>query len=755
MSIYQPRPYQTNCIAALAEARENGTKKGLVVMASGLGKTLTAIFDLQQFLQDYPNARILCLCHQESILLQSKAKFQKLFGEEYSYGMFTGTYKTSRIVTFLFATFQTMRDHRDEFASDTFDYVVVDEAHHTAAETYQPTADYFEPLFLLGLTATKDRMDGQDILETYEQVLYEMDIYDGWNEGWLARVDYRIMLDDLNEEEFEKYVGSHAISEKVSLSQLNKTIFAPQHDEGIVASIREQTADLDNPSIFVFCSGIEHANAMAGYFGGEAAVIHSGQSTAMNEAILDNFRSGDIRIIISVNMLNEGIDVPEANVVVFLRSTESSTIFFQQLGRGLRISGDSRIVRVLDYVANLERIAMILDMEETARKRIASSPRSSSSASKPNPIVVNIPATKFRVQRVDIERALANIDRRQSWSTEKVITYFRDLACELGKASLAIKDFRDRPGAPTRQTVRRLFGSCAAGIMAAGLRLESNPARRAFEDEAELFAAAREYAIELGHPDWLTTKEIIANRDFPTWETLRQTYHNLDNFLRLAGFPEQKQKTRKKFPTKESVDQAILAKSTELGGKTPTRRQLDSDHNCPSIYQIKQFYDSLNDAYAALGLVVNTDKSTRTAVTHENQQAEALAMYAELGRAPTMAEWDASPKTCRAHLLERRYGSYNNAMLAFGIAPNKRHISINPGLKKTGEIENGDLTPELIGRLRNVVRRTGKPIRGCDLEHDSGLPSTTYFYSRGWTMSKVNKRIGADQILAELAKENN
>lgn len=129
MPIYQPRPYQADCIAALAEVRKNGIKKGLVVMASGLGKTLTAIFDLQQFLQEYPNARILCLCHQESILLQSKAKFHKFFGEEYSYGMFTGTYKTSRIVTFLFATFQTMRDHRDEFAPDTFDYVVVDEAH--------------------------------------------------------------------------------------------------------------------------------------------------------------------------------------------------------------------------------------------------------------------------------------------------------------------------------------------------------------------------------------------------------------------------------------------------------------------------------------------------------------------------------------------------------------------------------------------------------------------------------------------------
>lgn len=587
MSIYQPRPYQTNCIAALAEARENGTKKGLVVMASGLGKTLTAIFDLQQFLQDCPNARILCLCHQESILLQSKAKFQKFFGEEYSYGMFTGTYKTSRIVTFLFATFQTMRDHRDEFASGTFDYVVVDEAHHTAAETYQPTADYFEPLFLLGLTATKDRMDGQDILETYEQVLYEMDIYDGWNEGWLARVDYRIMLDDLNEEEFEKYVGSHAISEKVSLSQLNKTIFAPQHDEGIVASIREQTADLDNPSIFVFCSGIEHANAMAGYFGGEAAVIHSGQSTAMNEAILDNFRSGDIRIIISVNMLNEGIDVPEANVVVFLRSTESSTIFFQQLGRGLRISGDSRIVRVLDYVANLERIAMILDMEETARKRIASSPRSSSSASKPNPIVVNIPATKFKVQRVDIDHLFINMRRRRQWTKEEVIAGL--VAMDYNGQEISYTTIRQNPSLPYPSTIKLMFdGSInnalkeahinqavreynysereemiteGKNMISQGIRISYGSLRRnkevsihfivkefgsvsAFavlcgqeliqkeEAREKTLSVYWEESVKAGH--WLSQQEIERNNRLPTTNVFRHTFGRREDYINLA-----------------------------------------------------------------------------------------------------------------------------------------------------------------------------------------------------------------------------
>ncbi len=456
LATYQPRPYQTECCAALAQARANGIKKGLVEMASGLGKTLTANFDVQQFLQDSPNARVLYLCHQESILLQSKQKFQKTFGEEYSYGMFTGNYKTSHAVTFLFATLQSMRDHREEYGVDAFDYVIVDEAHHTAAETYQPTADYFKPQFLLGLTATKDRMDGQDILDTYGKIIYRMDIYDGWEQGWLARVDYRIMLDDLKQEEFEKYVGPHATDEKVSLAQLNKTIFAPQRDEDIVKSIREQTSDLEEPRIFIFCPSVEHANAMAHQFVGEAAVIHSGQSIGLNEAILSNFRSGDIRIIISVNMLNEGIDVPEADAVVFLRATESSTIFFQQLGRGLRISGGKRTVRVLDYVANLERISTILEMEETAKKRITASPTYSPSANKPSPLVINIPATKFKVERVDIECLLSNIKKRRRWTKEEVVAGL--IAMYESGQKITSKTIDQNPNLPWSDTIINMFG---------------------------------------------------------------------------------------------------------------------------------------------------------------------------------------------------------------------------------------------------------------------------------------------------------
>lgn len=749
MATYQPRPYQAECIAALAEARANGAKKGLVVMASGLGKTLTIIFDLQQFLQEWPNARILYLCHQESILAQSKAKFKKVFGDEYSYGMLTGYHKTTRAVTFLFATFQTMCDYREKFAVDAFDYVIVDEAHHTVAETYQPTVDYFAPQFLIGLTATKDRMDGQDILEVYEQIFYQMDIYDGWEQDWLARVDYRIMLDDLKQEEFEKYVGPHATTEKVSMTQLNKTIFAPQHDEGIVASIREQTADLDNPSMFVFCSSIEHAKAMAHCFEGEAAVIHSRQSYSANQAILSKFRAGKIRIIISVDMLNEGIDVPETDAIVFLRSTESSTIFFQQLGRGLRISGNKRMVRVLDYVANIERIATILEMEQTAKERIVANPSYTPSADKPEPLVVNIPATKFKVKRVDVERLLTKIAKPRHWTREEAIESLQNLARKLGKNSLSVvDDINGDADAPSNPTLKALFGSSAEGIIAAGLEPEFS-VRGKFETEAELFAAVREYAAKLGHPETISTKEIDGNYNLPPWGSLSRKYKTITNFRRQAGFANpgaERKAKRKLFHSKEEIDAAILRKSDELGGKTPTQRQLESDPSCPSYRQIRKFYTTANAAFAANGLqAIRTYKSPE-AYTFEAQKAEALAMRSQLGKTPTRLEWDANPKTCSVTCLEQRYGSYNNAMSSFGLKPNEQNSVIG--------IESERLASDLIDRLQCIVKKTGKPIRLSDLKNANDVPCRIMFCRKGWNTKRINEYIGTDQILAEMKKKN-
>lgn len=780
MAAYQPRPYQAECIAALAEARTNGAKKGLVVMASGLGKTLTTAFDLGQFLQEQPNARILYLCHQEIILTQSKDKLKSFFGEEYSYGLFAGSYKTMRSVTFLFATFQTMRDHREEFTPSSFAYIIVDEAHHTPAETYQPTVDYFEPQFLLGLTATKDRMDGQDILDTYEQILYNMDIYDGWEQGWLARVDYRIMLDDLKQEEFEKYVGPHATTEKVSLAQLNKTIFAPQHDEGIVASIREQTADLDNPKIFIFCSGIEHAEVMAHCFEGEAAVIHSGQSSSQNDAILRSFRSGDIRVIISIDMLNEGIDVPETDAIVFLRSTESSTIFFQQLGRGLRISGGKRIVRVLDYVANIERIATILEMEAIAKERMVVSPNHHASV-RPDPIVVDIPATKFKVKRVDVERLLEKAQTRRSWTKDEILLCIAKLARDLGRTP-SISDLRGRQDCPSLGTIIRLFGSYNNALVCAGLTPFSSlsreealkliadnsvdgvmPRRKVF-DETPGLPWGSTILRALGVDDWASAAKVANLRviDAAGIELSgsgREEYiiYNLHLYYAESLLAEH-------WLTAKEIDENASLKTygfyARIFGSMANLRKKATELCCTSEQEIRILTQN--------GRAVSYDDRKRSSTRMSDQYMldGIVRLTQELKHKPSCAEIDKCPYLPTAGAIRNRLNAnlqeiyelcnLDEVLLSMGVHQIKKERRI---IEPRNFVFNtrADGTFELFEHqkkaMQGFVRQNGRKLKKRDLCKANGLPSESSFRYVGMTMQQVNDLIGADQILAEMKKE--
>lgn len=691
--MYTPRPYQLDCLAALAKAREDGTKKGLVVMASGLGKTLTAAFDIRQFLAAHPNARVLCLCHQEEILLQSKSKFQKVFGEEYSYGLYTGNYKTQHAVNFLFATFQTMRDHREEFPSDAFAYILVDEAHHTSAETYQPTVDYFAPQFLLGLTATKDRMDGQDILDTYEQVLYEMDIYDGWNQDWLARVDYRIMLDDLNQEEFEKYVGPSASGEKVSLSQLNRTIFAPQRDEDIVKSIREQLSDLENPSIFVFCSSIDHAKNMAYHFGGEAAVIHSGQSSALNEATLSEFRVGHLRVVISVNMLNEGIDVPEADAIVFLRATESSTIFFQQLGRGLRTGATKRTVRVLDYVANLERISTILEMEETAKKRLPPVPTSSASP-KPDPLIVNIPATKFRVQKADIEQLFISF-KVGKWTESELITLLQRKGALLG-GRVRCEDLRNDPAMPCFEAYLRCFGTWNNALRSAGLPAAQERIQRT---DDELISDLKHKAEKLGRTP--TAKEVDKDPNMASSSVYAKRFGGRwSSVVAAAGL----EPIRKYSYSKEELVEALRRKIRELG-HVPTLREMLDDPNMPSLGAYTRVFGSWVSALA------EADQSpSRRDYTDEELIKMLQDAAKKLGRNPRNNEFKKLGLPYRS-TYENHFGSWKQTLIAAGLAV--VHV------KLTRE--------ELIASIIKKAKELGRTPQRRDIDSDKSLPSASQY----------------------------
>ena len=321
-------------------------------MATGLGKTVVSALQLKRMLTEAPG-RTLYVTHQNEILRQARRTYETILPVETTYGYFHGEEKHLHKVDVLFASFQSMMTSREQFARDEFKYVIVDEAHHVQAETYRPTVEYFRPDFMIGLTATPDRADQKDIRQLMGEPVFDLGLFEALAERHLTPINYRLMTDELqNLEVLETPAG------KLSIAELNRTIFVPKRDEEIVRIIEEKLDGITNPRTIIFCSSVEHAEQL-GELMPHTQVVHSKVRKDQRERRITAFRKGHSRTVITVDMFNEGIDIPEANVIVFLRSTTSRTIYLQQLGRGLRRVEGKEEVLVLDFVANCERIEMI------------------------------------------------------------------------------------------------------------------------------------------------------------------------------------------------------------------------------------------------------------------------------------------------------------------------------------------------------------------------------------------------------------
>lgn len=351
------RPYQEDCLIAVAKIRADGAKRALFVMASGMGKTLTSAAEVRQFFQEGREGRVLFLCNREDLLMQAYDVYREYFGKIKSYGLFTGFRKVKQKTDFVFATYQSLQKNLAKFGEEDFAYIVVDEAHHAQAPTFRKVLDYFKPQFLLGMTATPDRLDGLLITEIFGEIVFRIDVFEGIATEWLAEVDYYIMMN--NSRRFVRFIKRWGFK---SIDAIDKKFFVPKRDKEIVHLIMKYARKFTkNPRIMVFCRSVEHAERIAELFD-NVGVVHSKKTARQNRLTLQDYRDGKLSVIVSVQMLNEGLDVPETDVVVFLRNTVSPTVFFQQLGRGLRITSDKRKVLVLDFVANCKRIAMILSL---------------------------------------------------------------------------------------------------------------------------------------------------------------------------------------------------------------------------------------------------------------------------------------------------------------------------------------------------------------------------------------------------------
>ncbi len=336
--------------------------RALMVMATGLGKTIVTMFVLKYFLK--PGDTVLFVCHENGILMQTYKKFKKLFGNNWTYAKFFGKKKTKNAdqCNFVFATFQSILSNLESnngnvFSSEHFKYLVVDESHHSQAETFAFVLNYFKPIWKLGITATPDREDNIDIREIFGKEVVNYSLPEAIAKGWLTPVDYRVLSDGINEEIIAS-ICKEAFEDNVRLTerQINEKIFIEARTEEQCKEIEKESAT--GKQAIVFCRNIEHLNHVASILP-SSVKVHSKQGATKNHKALEAFEQRKARHILVVDKFNEGIDIPDTELIVFLRNTDSRRIFLQQLGRGLRLHEGKEKVVVLDFVGNVGRLEEI------------------------------------------------------------------------------------------------------------------------------------------------------------------------------------------------------------------------------------------------------------------------------------------------------------------------------------------------------------------------------------------------------------
>ena len=351
--LFEPRGAQIEALCALENTRAEGARRALVQAATGVGKTYLAAFDSKNY------ERVLFVAHREEILKQAAESFKNVRDSD-DYGFFNGDSKcTDKSVIFASVATLGRPDYLNEkyFAPDYFTYVVIDEFHHAVNEQYQRIVDYFKPKFLLGLTATPERMDGKNIYEICDyNVPYEISLKEAINKGMLVPFHYYGIFDETD------YSKLHIVRGRYDEKELNETYIG---NVGRYELIYKYYCKYGSRQALGFCCSREHAREMAKEFSKRGipsvAVFSdaSGEYTEDRNVAIKQLKQGKIRVIFSVDMFNEGVDITSVDMVMFLRPTESPIVFLQQLGRGLRKCRGKEFLTVLDFIGNYEKAGRV------------------------------------------------------------------------------------------------------------------------------------------------------------------------------------------------------------------------------------------------------------------------------------------------------------------------------------------------------------------------------------------------------------
>jgi superfamily II DNA or RNA helicase len=358
------RDYQNDAVDRfVASLRETG--RGQVVLATGLGKTVVLAESIAQLFRDeaIPDSRVLVLAGTRELVDQLQRAFWDQLPKWVGTHRLMGGETPSDWEGITFATVQSAISRLDDLPN--FGVVLIDEAHHVGSDSFRRVTNRMSESMIGGVTATPWRGDGYDIDHLLGPPVIRIGISEGLRRGFLCEADYRLYADNID----WSLVRSRSRN-RYSISQLNKLLLLPTRDEEAAKAIRATFDAEHRRAAIIFCSSVTHARsfaAMLRLFGFRAEPITGDMSPRERDRVMSDFRKGLLDVVTTRDLFNEGVDVPDVDMIVFMRVTHSRRIFVQQLGRGLRISPNKEKVVVLDFVSDLRRLAEVVELEKAVR----------------------------------------------------------------------------------------------------------------------------------------------------------------------------------------------------------------------------------------------------------------------------------------------------------------------------------------------------------------------------------------------------
>ncbi|WP_139892368.1 MULTISPECIES: DEAD/DEAH box helicase [unclassified Bacillus (in: firmicutes)] len=434
-----PNKMQRRAMENLERIRSYGEKKALVIAATGTGKTYMSAFDVKSF----KPKRLLFIVHREEILKKAKETFEKLLpNEKLSFGLLTGNTK-QKDADYIFATINTISKYHQDYRPDEFDYIIFDEAHHATSPSYQVIFDYFTPQFTLGMTATPERSDQQNVFDLFDNnVALEVRLHEALDDDLVIPFHYFGITDiaevDLSDVDID------------DVAEITKRLKVNQRVDFIIDKMNFYGFDGLTRKGLGFCITVEHAKFMAEEFNkrGYPSVCLSGDDKSDKRTALINRLEDDndeLEFIFTVDIFNEGVDIPSVNTVLMLRPTNSPIVFIQQLGRGLRKYKDKNFLTVLDFIGNHSKTFLIAIALNGSRYYDKESLKVAIATG-----FANIPGcTHIQMDKISKERILAQIDKENFNSLQYLKEeYFEFKKMNNGHIPYYLMDYMKYDGSP-------------------------------------------------------------------------------------------------------------------------------------------------------------------------------------------------------------------------------------------------------------------------------------------------------------------